>query len=107
MGMKINTDVNEIIFRQAKNNLISPKQSSIPASAGNYSSSPNISGETLSSMDMERSLMEALSIAQMSQSILHKAMTVSTRLRNIVSQAFTTGKINTDELNRSISEIDN
>jgi hypothetical protein len=54
---------------------------------------------------MERSLNDALNIAQISQSLLQKAMTVSSRLRNIAEQTIVTGRTDHDELRSTIADI--
>ena len=53
----------------------------------------------------ERSLGDALSIVQMSQNVIQKAISVSTQLKNIASNAIATGKVNTQALNEALSEM--
>lgn len=53
----------------------------------------------------ERQLIDALSIAQIAQSLIMKAITISSRLRNISHEAIITAKIDTQEFDRAISEI--
>jgi len=53
----------------------------------------------------ERSMGDALSIAQVSQSLIQKAIIISTQLRNIASQALITGKIDQAALSQAVSEI--
>lgn len=106
MIMKINSDFNGIIPQQVKTGTTTQKQAPVNPGTVTVTGNPGIAADTFSAMNMERSYMEALSIAQMSQSIIQKAMTISTRLRSIVSEAFTTGRINTDELKSSLTQID-
>ena len=53
----------------------------------------------------ERSLENALSIAQISQQLIQKVMTITQQLKQIANQAMTTGRVNTDELNRVVADI--
>jgi L-arabinose isomerase len=54
---------------------------------------------------IERSLGDALSIVQMSQNVIQRAISVSTQLKNIASNAIASGKVNTQALNEAISEM--
>ncbi len=53
----------------------------------------------------EKSLGDALSIAQMSQNIIQKAIIASLRLKSIASKAMNTGKVDSQELTDAISQI--
>ncbi len=57
-------------------------------------------------MNREKALSDALAIAQTSQAVLQKAMTVFMKLRNIAAKAISSGNINPDEINRAVVEID-
>jgi hypothetical protein len=59
----------------------------------------------ISQMARERALSDALSIAQMSFSIIQQAMEVSSRLRNIASRSMTSGTVDMAELQVAISQI--
>jgi hypothetical protein len=52
-----------------------------------------------------RNLIDAISISLIAQSLIQKAITISSRLRNISQEALITGKIDTPEYDRSISDI--
>lgn len=54
---------------------------------------------------IERSLGDALSIVQMSQSVIQRAISVSTQLKNIASNAIASGKVNSQALNDALSEM--
>jgi hypothetical protein len=61
-----------------------------------------------------RNLIDAISISLVAQSLIQKAITVSSRLRNISQEALITGKMDTQEyeislsdINTSLREIDN
>jgi hypothetical protein len=58
-----------------------------------------------SRLRIERSLGDALSIAQMSQNVIQRAISVSLRLKNIASTAIASGNVNTQALNEALSEI--
>jgi hypothetical protein len=54
---------------------------------------------------VERALGDAFSIAQMSQNIIQRAMTISFQLKSIAANALASGKINTNELSTTLSEM--
>ncbi len=56
-------------------------------------------------IQLDKSLNNALSIAQMSQNLILKAMTISHRLRSIASESMVSGNLNRNELRNAISEI--
>jgi len=56
-------------------------------------------------INSERSVGEALSIAQMSQNLIQRAMAISLRLQNIAAEAMFTGKINAREVNEAVTDI--
>ena len=58
-------------------------------------------------MEMERSLGDALSIAQMSQNLIQRVINISLRLKNISSGAIATGKVNTRELSEALTTVKN
>jgi hypothetical protein len=69
--------------------------------------SQNIQNSLVSRLQRERTLGDALSIAQMSHSVIQKAMNVTSRLRSLASQAFSGSSVNADDLNQVLSQIDN
>ena len=56
-------------------------------------------------LTMDRSLADALNIAQVSTSIVQKAMVVSSRLRNIAAEAVISGRVDTAALQETVSQI--
>ncbi|MBN1533721.1 MAG: hypothetical protein JXA20_13715 [Spirochaetes bacterium] len=56
-------------------------------------------------LTMERSLNDALSITQMSHTLLQKAMVVSSRLRSVAEQTIISGKTDSGELQTALAEI--
>jgi hypothetical protein len=54
-----------------------------------------------------KSVGDALSIAQMSQSLIQRALSISSRLNSIAQDAISTGKINVQEINETLSDIKN
>lgn len=58
-----------------------------------------------SRLEQEKIIGEALAIAQMSQSLIQKALEISGRLRIIASQAMTSGSVDTRELSLAISDV--
>jgi hypothetical protein len=60
----------------------------------------------LNRLQRERALGDALSVAQMSRSLIQKAIIISSQLRSIASQALTPGGIDQNELNQVVSTID-
>ncbi len=56
-------------------------------------------------LNMEHSLADALTIAQVSSNIVQKAMVVSSRLRNIAAQALVSGRVDVTALQETVSQI--
>ncbi|MCP4761358.1 MAG: hypothetical protein GY870_06225 [archaeon] len=54
-----------------------------------------------------RSLIDAMVISQMAQSLVHKAIQISSRLKNVAMEAITSGKTKGDELRIALSETRN
>ncbi|HOO71259.1 MAG TPA: hypothetical protein PK926_05815 [Spirochaetota bacterium] len=104
--MKIRTDVNEVVYTPQKN-VKSAVSSSAKGSGRDVSVSPDpqIIQSIASRINAERSLGEALSIAQASHSLLQKAMIISSQLRNMAVQAAATGKVNSSDLGIVLSDI--
>ena len=67
---------------------------------------PHVRGEVQirTNLEQEKTLGEALAIVQMSQSLIQRALEISSRLRAIASRAITTGSIDSPELSRAISD---
>ncbi len=103
--MKVTRDVPASI-PQAGPRTVQRRDDAIP---GSSSSRSQIEAQhqnlVISQMARERALSDALSIAQMSFSIIQQAMEVSSRLRNIASQSMTSGRVDMAELQVAISQI--
>jgi len=104
--MKIRTDVSDAVYRQPKS-LIQERgvEARTAAERSRPSIDPQLAQSITSRMNTERSLGEALSIAQASQSLLQKALIISSQLRNMAAQAVTTGKVNSSDLEIALSDI--
>ena len=104
--MQIRTDVNQILNQRA--NVPAQKNQSPPTirqDSPNRNSTNQLQGTITNNLQMERTMSEALTIAQSSQHVLQKAMVVSSRLKSIAAQAMTTGKVDTNELQVTLSDI--
>jgi hypothetical protein len=72
----------------------------------NVQESTTISAKSISDrLTIERSLGDALSIAQMSQNVIQKALSISSRLKGIATAAMATGSLNTQALNETLNDI--
>jgi len=60
----------------------------------------------LNRLQKERAFGDALSVAQMSRSLIQKAIVISSQLQSIASQALSQGGINQNELSQVVSSID-
>lgn len=56
-------------------------------------------------LGIERSLGDALSIAQMSQNVIQRAISISQRLKSIAATAMATGSVNTQALTEAMYDI--
>jgi len=101
--MKIRMDVNDFIPPGKKINQPQKNIDSSGTTAATSDQKPiqNMSSRLLS----DAALTDALAIAQASRALITKAMEISSRLRNIASEAMTTGAINKSEFNDVVSEI--
>jgi len=104
--MKITSDINEFTYARLKQTQVKNRPPKInSASPRNKSVNPGII-KTISAGNLnERTLVQALSIAQMSRALINKAMIISSRLQNIAAEAITTGRINQPELETAMSEM--
>ena len=100
--MKITTDVNSAGLRTAGNVL--PRLSN-DAENRTIHSDVSFSNDVIIKMQRERSTIDALTIAQMSRELVQKAMNVSSRLMSIASEAMRTGRVDINEMNSQISNI--
>jgi cytochrome c-type biogenesis protein CcmH/NrfF len=96
--MKITPEANYISIRTNENVLprVSPSNANLNARA---------SQDTVSRMQRERAFIDALTIAQSSRDIIQKALTISSQLMGLVSDAMATGRINQDQLSSHIQSI--
>ncbi len=103
--MKIRSDVSEFIPQRPGMNspARNPQKGAAPGSAGKISAVHN--NAVTGRLNAEKALGEALSIALMSQNVLNRALEISSRLRNIASEAFIQGYVDTDELTQAVGEI--
>jgi hypothetical protein len=62
-------------------------------------------GALTNRLRMERSLGDALSLVQMSQNVIQRAISISIQLKNIASNAIASGRINTRALNEALTEM--
>lgn len=104
--MKINTDVTEIIRGRFRQTSIIPSPRPV---AGEGQRIVSLQGNTAARiaghLSREKSLGDALAIAQTARSLIQKAMVLSSQLRNIAAEAMVTGKTDYRELNTTMSEI--
>ncbi|MCU0846528.1 MAG: hypothetical protein MUD12_01415 [Spirochaetes bacterium] len=98
--MKIRTEVNDIASRPSQ--LKSNPQKIQAYHEKNAESANNSIRERLGA---EKGLGDALSLVLVSQSIIQKALVITSQLKNMASQALNTGKINQNEVSRMQSEI--
>ena len=100
--MIIKTDVRNISFSKAP---VTRNTVDISTTAKNRQPDSIPLKDINSRLRIERSLGDALSIAQMSQNVIQRAMAVSLRLKNIASTAIASGNVNTQALNEALSDI--
>jgi len=101
--MKITTDVNPAGIRPGGN--VSPRSSTENRSIN--ASDAKLAQDIIAKTQREKSLVDALAIAQSSRDLVQKALTVSSRLMSLASEAMITGRVNTDEVARQMSSINN
>jgi len=99
--MKITTDVNSAGLR--------PTGSVITrSSTGSRNINPSdakVAQDIIVKMQREKSLIDALAIAQSSRELVQKALNVSSRLMSLASEAMITGRVNMDEVASQMSSI--
>jgi len=99
--MKITMDVNSAGLRPPGNVL--PRLSANNRSVN--TSDAKVAQEVIIKMQREKSLIDALAIAQSSRELVQKALNVSSRLMSLASEAMITGRVNMDELSSQMSSI--
>ncbi|TAL36642.1 MAG: hypothetical protein EPN93_07400 [Spirochaetes bacterium] len=95
--MKITTDFSQVVPGRGNAFRISLQGSAAPASPGQRREVFQAGGT--------RSMTEALSIAQMAQVVVQKAMEISARLRTIAMDAMTSNRVNAEELKTVNAQI--
>ncbi|MCP4130287.1 MAG: hypothetical protein GY754_04835 [bacterium] len=104
--MKIITDFNEIAPGRARRSTIPQKP--VPRAQNTQKKAPvntDLAQSVRTRATREKTLGDALSIAQMSQAVIQRAIVISSRLRSIAAEAMTTGRIDTAELELATSDI--
>jgi hypothetical protein len=101
--MKITTDVNSAGFRPTGNVLSRPADSAENRST--TASDAKFSHDVINKLQKERSLIDALAIAQSSRELVQKAINISSRLMSLASEAMVSGKIDTTEVASQVSGI--
>jgi len=99
--MKITPDVNSAGLRPP-GNVVS--RSSIDSRSINPSDA-KVAQDVIVKMQREKSLIDALAIAQSSRELVQKALNISSRLMSLASEAMVTGRVNMDELSSQMSSI--
>lgn len=99
--MKITTDVGSAGLRPPGNVL--PRSSTTNRSMD--VSDAKVAQDVIVKMQRERSLIDALAIAQSSRELVQKALNISSRLLSLASEAMITGRVNMDELSSQMSSI--
>jgi hypothetical protein len=88
---------------------LKPPGSVLPRSATNNRSmdvsDAKIAQDVIVKMQREKSLIDALAIAQSSRELVQKALNVSSRLLSLASEAMITGRVNMDEVSNQMSSI--
>ncbi len=98
--MKITPDVNPIGIRPGGSVL--PRSSSENRTAV---SDEKVAQDVIAKIQRDKSLADALAIAQSSREMVQKAITISMRLMSLASEAMVTGRVNMDELATHMSSI--
>lgn len=98
--MKITTDVNSSGLRPAGNVLPRPSTDS-----RSTISDAKLAQDVIAKMQRDKSVIDALAIAQSSRDLVQKALNISARLMSLASEAMVTGHVNVDEVSSQISTI--
>ena len=100
--MIIKSDLRNISIANAP----ATRNSAVVSGAGKSRQPDALTHEALANrFRMERSLGDALSIVQMSQNVIQRAISISGQLKNIASNAIASGKVNTQALDEALSEM--
>ena len=99
--MKITTDVNPAAVRGGGNVL---PRSSADIRSINVSDA-KLAQDFTAKMQRDKSMIDALAIAQSSRDLVQKALNVSSRLMSLASEAMVTGQVNIGELAGQVSSL--
>lgn len=102
--MKITEDVNQVSRRLSDIN--SGKTVASASKQSNKIADSRIQSDISRGLQRERAQIDALIIAQVSRDLVQKAITISSRLQSVASEAFTTGKVDTLEVRNQVSFIE-
>ncbi len=102
--MKITEDINSVSKHLP--NVNSGKNVSTATKRNSMASDAKIQNQISKNLQRERVQIDALIIAQVSKDIIQKAIAISARLQSVASEAFTTGKIDTLEVQNQVSFIE-
>ncbi len=104
--MKIVADLSRVIpGRISLSSVLKHREQPMTQVSSEYSSRGGISRGLVGPSGANNRLTEALSIAQMAQSVLNNAIVISSRLRNIAQQALAHRRINYEELTAAGAEL--
>lgn len=101
ISMKITTDVNSAGIRPGGNVL--PRSNTDSRSIN--TSDAKVAQDVILKMQREKSLVDALVIAQSSRELVQKALNISSRLMSLASEAMISGRVNADEVSTQMSSI--
>lgn len=99
--MKITTDVNSAGLRPPGN--VVPRSTADSRSIN--TSDAKVAQDVIVKMQREKSLIDALAIAQSSRELVQKALNISSRLMSLASEAMITGRVNMEEVSSQMSSI--
>ncbi len=100
--MIIKTDIKNLSLDKAA---YARKAPDAPPSRNIQENTPLSTKSISDRLSIERALGDALSIAQMSQNVIQKAISISSRLKGIAAAAMATGSVNTLALHETLNDI--
>lgn len=68
-------------------------------------SDAKLAQDVIAKLQRDKSVIDALAIAQSSRELVQKALNVSSRLMSLASEAMTTGRVNVEEVSTQVSVI--
>ncbi len=99
--MKINMNIDTAASGKTQNQTISAG----PRNTGKTEFSHERSSAVLHNISQKKTFIDAVIIAQIAQDFFQKALLISSKLKNLASEALTTGKIKEPELNDTLTNI--